>query len=144
MVNNNAQAKTCDDYDDGDLLSRFFAPDNKATLETLAMQLQMTVDQMQATAKEIVDEWKLTERTQHTTYNDASRHLISTLRKRKQWGKPTDAAKPKEPGLGVGEYRNAKGQRTYNGSTVVPESAPPRPSAGHWWSAASNAWCNQI
>ena len=48
-------------------------------------------------------------------------------------------------GLGVGEFRNAKGQRTYAQSgVVVPDNAPPRPSAGHWWSEVSNRWEKQI
>lgn len=46
-----------------------------------------------------------------------------------------------EPGLGIGEFRNSKGQRTYASSgVVVPDNAPPRPSAAHWWSETTNRW----
>lgn len=58
-------------------------------------------------------------------------------------------SKPKsrssEPGLGIGEFRNSKGQRTYESSgVIVPDNAPPRPSAAHWWSEASRLWEKQI
>ena len=139
----NAQARGNAAYADGNLLVEFFAPEKTATLEALAMQLHLTFDELRQMAQEVVNEWTLTGQT-HTTYNDASRHLISTLRKKKQWSKPPTNERTKEPGLGVGEYRNAKGQRTYNGDTIVPESAPPRPSAAHWWSEASNNWSKQI
>lgn len=47
--------------------------------------------------------------------------------------------------LGVGEYINDKGIRTYaNGSQAVPPEAPPRPSEAHWWSEASQNWENMI
>lgn len=43
--------------------------------------------------------------------------------------------------LGVGEYFNQHGERTYAQSgVVVPQDAPPRPSEAHWWSEASNKW----
>ncbi len=44
-------------------------------------------------------------------------------------------------GLGIGEWRDEKGRRRYERSdTIVPEDAPPRPSAGHWWSEVTNQW----
>lgn len=43
--------------------------------------------------------------------------------------------------LGVGEFRDPQGRRTYGTSgQIVPEDAAPRPSAGHWWSDASRQW----
>ena len=43
--------------------------------------------------------------------------------------------------LGVWEYRDAQGRRTYGTSgQVVPEDAPQRPSPAHWWSDASGQW----
>lgn len=46
-----------------------------------------------------------------------------------------------QPGLGIGEFLNDKGERTYgNGETIVPAIAPPRPSKAHWWNPISNAW----
>lgn len=47
--------------------------------------------------------------------------------------------------LGVGEYINDKGIRTYgNSGQAVPPEAPPRPSEAHWWSEASQNWENMI
>ena len=47
--------------------------------------------------------------------------------------------------LGVGEYINAKGIRTYgNSGQAVPPEAPPRPSEAHWWSDASQRWENML
>lgn len=44
-------------------------------------------------------------------------------------------------GLGVGEFINEQGKRTYGISgTVVPPQAPPRPSESHWWNEASGKW----
>lgn len=131
-------------YDDSVLLSEFFAPERQGSLEVLQMQLHLTLDEIKRMAQEIVNEWKLTGQT-HTDYTDASRHLISTLRKKKQWGKTADSQLPSEPGLGIGEFRNSKGQRTYASSgVIVPDSAPPRPSAAHYWNETSGYWENMI
>lgn len=43
--------------------------------------------------------------------------------------------------LGVGEYLNADGQRTYGKSgIIVPAEAPPRPTKNHLWSIHDKAW----
>ena len=43
--------------------------------------------------------------------------------------------------LGVGEYINGNGIRTYGMSgQAVPQDAPPRPSENHWWNDASGKW----
>ena len=48
-------------------------------------------------------------------------------------------------GLGIGEWRDEKGRRRYERSdTIVPEDAPPRPSAGHWWSEVTKMWENAL
>lgn len=47
--------------------------------------------------------------------------------------------------LGVGEYINAKGIRTYGQSGQrVPQDAPPRPSDAHYWSETTNRWEKSI
>lgn len=141
---NNARRRDPADYDDSRLIVEFFAPEKQATLEALAMQLSLSFDEMKKMALEVVNEWTLTGQT-HPSYNDASRHLISVLRKKKQWGKPTSDAQAANTGLGVGEFLDSHGRRTYGtGGVIVPESAPPRPSAAHWWSDASRLWEKQI
>lgn len=43
--------------------------------------------------------------------------------------------------LGVGEFINSKGIRTYGTSgQPVPQDAPPRPSESHYWSETSKRW----
>ena len=43
--------------------------------------------------------------------------------------------------LGVGEFINGKGIRTYGTSgQAVPPSAPPRPSEAHYWSETTGRW----
>lgn len=47
--------------------------------------------------------------------------------------------------LGVGEFINAKGIRTYGTSgQAVPPSAPPRPSEAHYWSETTKRWEKMI
>ena len=129
-------------FDESNLLKEFFAPERQATVEVLAMQLHYTIDEMKTLAQDIVSEWVQTGQ-KHNDYTDASRHLISTIRKRKQWGK--DKAGTPASDIGIGEYRNSKGERTYGTSgIIVPESAPPRPSAAHWWSKTSERWEKMI
>lgn len=46
--------------------------------------------------------------------------------------------------LGVGEYIDANGKRTYgSGKAIIPQDAPPRPSARHSWNASNNQWILQ-
>lgn len=48
-----------------------------------------------------------------------------------------------DPKLGVGEFRNQEGLRTYGpGEVIVPESADPRPGSSYWWNEVSNQWDN--
>lgn len=43
--------------------------------------------------------------------------------------------------LGVGEFVDASGRRTYGtGRATIQQDAPPRPSDRHQWSAESNSW----
>ena len=138
--NNNAHAREAVLYDEADLIKEFFAPEKQASLEALAMQLSLPLDEMKRMAIEVVNDWALMGQ-RHPNYNDASRHLISTLRKKKQWAKSVAVTTCSEPGLGAGEFRDANGHRTYGMSgVIVPESAPPRPSVAHWWSEASRMW----
>ena len=139
---NSSHACAKSPFDESNLLKEFFAPERQATVEVLAMQLHYTIDEMKTLAQDIVSEWVQTGQ-KHNDYTDASRHLISTIRKRKQWGK--DKAGTPASDIGIGEYRNSKGERTYGTSgIIVPESAPPRPSAAHWWSKTSERWEKMI
>ncbi len=79
---------------------------------------------------------------QETEVRHPKKLFISWLSEKRQ--KETYPGNPGS-GLGVGEWRDQSGRRRYAKSDViVPEYAPPRPSAGHWWSEPSRAWCNQI
>lgn len=43
--------------------------------------------------------------------------------------------------LGVGEFINTQGKRTYgSGKYIIPMDAPPRPSDRHYWSATKQQW----
>lgn len=42
--------------------------------------------------------------------------------------------------LGIGEFINERGQRTYGTDAIVPDSAPPRPSDNHYWHKSANEW----
>ncbi|WP_304649695.1 DUF6291 domain-containing protein [uncultured Duncaniella sp.] len=44
-------------------------------------------------------------------------------------------------GLGVGEHYDSNGNRICGlGDIAIPQSAPPRPSPGHWWNETTNQW----
>lgn len=46
--------------------------------------------------------------------------------------------------LGVGEFVDNNGNRTYgSGKAIIPQDAPPRPSARHSWNASNNEWILQ-
>lgn len=48
-----------------------------------------------------------------------------------------------DPKLGIGEFRNQDGFRTYGpGEVIVPESADPRPGDSYWWNDVTNQWDN--
>ena len=43
--------------------------------------------------------------------------------------------------LGVGEFYDNSGRRTYgSGKAIIPPTAPPRPSDRHAWDSSSNTW----
>ena len=43
--------------------------------------------------------------------------------------------------LGVGEFINQQGKRTYGtGKYIIPDDAPPRPSDRHYWSQTTEQW----
>lgn len=47
-------------------------------------------------------------------------------------------------GLGVGEFIDGNGNRTYgSGKAIIPQDAAPRPSARHSWNASNNEWILQ-
>lgn len=61
------------------------------------------------------------------------------------WARRDRSSQPQQgaQSLGVGEFINSKGIRTYGKSgQPVPQDAPPRPSEAHWWSETSNRWEN--
>ncbi len=42
--------------------------------------------------------------------------------------------------LGIGEYIDSEGRRTYNGIDFIPNDAPPRPGKAFYWNAATDSW----
>ena len=55
--------------------------------------------------------------------------------------KPVQAADGSQVQLGVGEYIDGSGRRTYGtGRANIPMNAAPRPSERYSWDAASNSW----
>lgn len=88
--------------DNDECLKRFFADDNRASIEVLLMNFGMKPDELPALRKladEVVNEWRMSEK-KHYDYTDWSQHLISTLRiKRKEQAKPQrgKAKQPEEP-----------------------------------------------
>ena len=55
--------------------------------------------------------------------------------------KPVQAADGSQTQLGVGEFIDGSGRRTYGtGRAIIPNSAPPRPSERYSWDGASQSW----
>lgn len=108
---------------------------NAIWLEQMAMKFHTTSDEVCRQLEDFREDMEL--RGRHVS---SPQGLFVTWLGGKMYGsKPGNASS--EPGLGVGEFRNSRGQRTYGTSGVaVPESAPPRPSAAHWWSDTSRMW----
>lgn len=81
--------RTCqpDAVDDDKCLARFFRKENKANIETLLMNFGLKPTEtsaLRSMAKEIITEWKLTDK-RHADYTDWSQHLVNTMRiKRKE------------------------------------------------------------
>lgn len=134
-----------DGFDHSSLIARFFAPERQASLEAMAMNLHVSLQDLRALGEETVNDWILTEET-HRDYNDAARHLQTIIRAKvadRRKRTPQDA--PTEDGLGVGEFRDSQGRRTYDkGGVIIPETARPRPSVSHWWNEAMNDWCDTM
>ena len=43
--------------------------------------------------------------------------------------------------LGIGEFINPQGQRTYgSGKYIIPDDAPPRPGDKYFWNASTKQW----
>lgn len=135
-------------YTDHQLVDHFFDTRNLAKLEALAMRLQTDIKSLRQMAVEIVDQWALTGKT-HTDYQDASTHLVYVLegktakirrQKLSEYTGTGPASEEYRGVLGVGEYRDSKGRRTYNGIDTVPDDAPPRPGKAYWWSKTTEQW----
>lgn len=55
--------------------------------------------------------------------------------------RPTKAETPQTQNLGVGEYIDKNGRRTYgSGKATIPQDAPPRPGEKYCWDEASKNW----
>lgn len=135
-------------YHDSDLLPRFFDSSNQAKLEALAMKHRTPIETLKTMAEEITMQWALTDKT-HDSYHDAASHLIFALADKVQRERKsrlqaiTDGSVPSEESkgvLGVGEYIDPEGRRTYNGIDFIPNDAPPRPGKAFYWNAATNSW----
>lgn len=140
--------KTASVYDDSQLLTRFFDSSNQARLEALAMKHRVEIADLRRLAEEITVQWALTDKT-HESYHDASLHLVYVLadkisRERQSRLKAiADGIVPacSEKGvLGVDEYIDSDGRRTYNGVDFIPHDAPPRPGKAFWWNETTGSW----
>lgn len=132
------------------VLSEFLCHRRAEQLEGLAKELGVTRQTLETMALDVANEWRMTDML-HDSYTAGARHLVNTIRKKlsvknnNKSGKPTPGGRAvgsgTQPKLGVGEYINERGERTYGRSgVVVPPNAPPRPSNGHWWHDISEAW----
>lgn len=132
------------------VLSEFLCHRRADQFERLAKELGVTRQTLETMAYDVANEWRMTDML-HDSYTAGARHLVNTIRKKLSFnnnksGKPTTSASranrsDTQPKLGVGEYINERGERTYGRSgVVVPPNAPPRPSNGHWWHDISEAW----
>ena len=136
-----------------EIFDEFFGKDESRTAvsESMAMQLRCTVDELKAAGREIITDWNFAE-LEHYSRTDALHHFTSALRakirKRQEspQGRRLSEIDLNTPGkMGVGEFRDAEGRRTYGTSGIqVPENATPRPSESHYWDADLNQWDNII
>ncbi len=135
-------------YHDSELLPRFFDSSNQAKLEALAMKHRTSVETLRTMAEEITMQWALTDKT-HDSYQDAASHLIFALADRVQRDRKTRLQAISDGGmageetkgwLGIGEYIDSEGRRTYNGVDFIPNDAPPRPGKAFYWNGATNSW----
>ncbi len=135
-------------YHDSQLLPRFFDSSNQAKLEALAMKHRTPIDNLKTMAEEITMQWALTDKT-HDSYHDAASHLIFALADKIQRERKSRLQVISEGGrageesngeLGIGEYFDSEGRRTYNGVDFIPNDAPPRPGKAFYWNTATNSW----
>ncbi len=135
-------------YHDSELLPRFFDSSNQAKLEALAMKHRTPIATLRTMAEEITLQWALTDKT-HDSYHDAASHLIFALADKVQRERKSRLQAISDGGtigeeskglLGVGEYVDSEGRRTYNGIDFIPNDAPPRPGKAFYWNAATNSW----
>ena len=113
--------------------------DSELWLEQMAMKFHATTDEVRQQLDTFCEDMELRGRL----VTNPQSLFVTWLSGKKYGAKPK--AEGTEPGLGIGEYRNSKGERTYGTSgIIVPESAPPRPSAAHWWSKTSERWEKMI
>lgn len=147
-VRGSVHARKAKCYDESELLGRFFDASNRAKLEALAMKHRLPVSQLKAMAEEITVQWALTDKT-HSSYRDASTHLIFALgekvsRERKSRLQAIAEGAMTECDangmLGVDEYIDSEGRRTYNGVDFIPNDAPPRPGRAFWWNQTTHSW----
>lgn len=145
-VSGNAGKETS--YDDSQLLPRFFDVSNQAKIEALAMKHHVPIETLKVMAEEITMQWALTDKT-HDSYHDAASHLVFALadkigRERKaRLQAIAEGSRPEREAngmLGVGEYIDSEGRRTYNGVDFIPNDAPPRPGKAFYWNTATNSW----
>lgn len=134
------------------VLSEFLCHRRAEQLEGLAKELGVTRQTLETMALDVANEWRMTDML-HDSYTSGARHLVNTIRKKlsvnNKSGKPTPGGRAvgsgAQPKLGVGEYINERGERTYGRSgVVVPPNAPPRPSNGHWWHDNFKRWMRTI
>lgn len=139
------------------VLSEFLCHRRAEQLEGLAKELGVTRQTLETMALDVANEWRMTDML-HDSYTAGARHLVNTIRKKlsvnnnnnnNKSGKSTPGSRAvgsgAQPKLGVGEYINERGERTYGRSgVVVPPSAPPRPSNGHWWHDNFKRWMRTI
>lgn len=135
-------------YDEASLLARFFDSSNQAKLEATAMQHHVDISDLRRMAEEITVQWALTDKT-HESYHDASTHLIFALgekARRERKSRLQAIADGSLPAvqtkgmLGVDEYIDSQGRRTYNGVDFIPHDAPPRPGKAFYWNHTTQSW----
>lgn len=136
-----------------EFVADFLSEGRSTQLDDLAKELGVTRRDLDSMTRSVVAEWTMTE-TKHNTYAEAARHLVNTLRKKishkrkEMTAASTTGGRPNspdtQPKLGVGEFFNERGERTYASSrVVVPLNAPPRPSKNHWWHEKFERWTNR-
>lgn len=67
-----------------DVLGTFLAETNRITLESVAMRLRLSIDELGERAQALVDEWILARRM-HKSYADAASHLIRHITNARNW-----------------------------------------------------------